>query len=250
MNKSIENYILPSKEEVLALGQKFDSLFAIASPQSHTLKKLRHEVKSPISELISYVNAFGSLKGEFEESLIIKYYDSLETLKSIEDPFYTSVFDPELESKAAIHAYKTHPETKKLLLYESSDIDIPLVNANRIDVKKTIFNFLTNVDRHSDSPTIEVKVENKGTHVGISVLDFGSHPALDFKSTKDESLEHIFLPGSSAGKGFGDAMYVYREDLRKNGGDIIVDYALPQRYSGGKGVGSKFTALLPVVKYN
>jgi signal transduction histidine kinase len=233
------------------LNRLYDRVKSERSLNDDDLALIKHQVGNKLNPLAAYVsNAMTREELKFDPDAT--YKTSMATLKNMINEAPLITFELTDVIKKVVDEYKKDFREKAIpvdKVFETSNTY--LARGNEIHVHDTISNFLANVIRHGKfDPTVQnhidlsIEDDDASQRFLVSVADYGMKPALKIASTPEKSRELIFKKGYGTHEDSqGDAMYVFRKNLRKFGGDIFVDYTFPTIEN--EGWGTKFTAAIP-----
>jgi NtrC-family two-component system sensor histidine kinase KinB len=135
----------------------------------------------------------------------------------------------------AVEELRPQVETKGLELRVDAPVDLPSVKVDRLQIERVISNLVINALRHTKQGEIKISVEQRDSHVAISVSDTGS-------GIPSEYLPHIFdkfvqVPDAPTG-GAGLGLAISKSIVEAHGGQISVQSQV--------GRGTTFTFTLPL----
>jgi signal transduction histidine kinase len=150
----------------------------------------------------------------------------------------SEILDPILANAAAV------AQEKQLFFSSQIPIDLAPVLASASALREILGNLVDNALKYTLQGTVEVAVLVDGQHSSIVITDSGvGIPAEDMPRLFQRSYRGVQASGNIPGTGLG--LSIAKELLEQMGGKIQV--VSPVSYnSQGKGIGSKFTVLLPI----
>lgn len=223
-------------EIVLSCKHKLNEAFKSQKASQQLLTNLSHDVKTPLTSLIGYLDAIKSnvVQDDEKEHYLDIAHDKAYELKNYIDMLFEWV-------KLSSHERSYH--------FESTDINeftrtilvglIPLLEANQfvyeLDISeeelfldldssgytRIVHNLINNVMEHSDGNYLMIKIVKANGSVIITVTDNGKGiPAME--------LPYIFerlykIDSSRSTKGSGLGLYIVKELVLAHGGSISVN---------------------------
>ncbi|SDO82930.1 Signal transduction histidine kinase [Eubacterium maltosivorans] len=240
----INKIVMNSEREIASLKK-------IEKTNRQLMTSLSHDVRTPLTSLIGYLDVLNSEKTEAEEG---KRYLGIVWSKAYDLKDYVDVlFDWfKLESREYPFSFE---EQDICELTRNGLIDwIPLFEENNLDYtvhipdeeyqvrldtrswNRILNNLVQNAVKHSGCSSLEIGIERCENSVMLWVKDNGSGIAPD-------QLPHIFerlykCDSSRSGAGSGLGLAITKELVQANGGTIQADSVLYQ--------GTVFTVVLPL----
>lgn len=213
-----------------------------------------HEIRSPLASIRGYVEF---LKEKNEEGLTEesrRYLDNIDfsvkrldflvndilEISRIEGnrvPFNIADFDPSFILKESVEEIMPQASGKGLSVkYDFASL--PLVKADKDRVKQVLANLLSNSVKYTLKGHIEIKTEQKGRELCITIADTGIGISAEDQTKVFEKFYRIKEEQTKNVTGTGLGLWITRELARKMGGDVTMESI--------KNVGSHFTVHLPL----
>jgi PAS domain S-box-containing protein len=240
-----EDELLKAKKVAEEAARARDEFLAVVS----------HDLRSPLSAILGWVNVLRMAKGNpevMERGLETIERNSRAQSRLIEDLLDVSrivagklrlevgVVDPAAVIRAAIDVVQPATEAKSIRLKTILDSAAGPVSGDPDRLQQVMWNLLSNAVKFTPKGgSVQVLLQRVNSHVEILVGDTGQGIAAEF-------LPHVFerfrqAEGASAGRqgGLGLGMAITKEIVGLHGGTISVQ-------SDGEGTGTTFVVKLPV----
>ena len=112
------------------------------------------------------------------------------------------------------------------------------LNADRLHLLSVVFNLLDNALKYSkDNPSIQIKLEEQGKNLQLSIEDNGIGIAPEYKNKIFEKFFRVPAGDTHNAKGYGLGLSYVSHVIQKHKGEISVE--------SRPGIGTKFTLTLP-----
>ncbi len=227
--RKLQNLLLGKNLELQEINNSKDKFFSI----------LAHDLRNPMSVFLSFsklLNKIDSMNKKELKLYIKQFEESASNLFALLDNLLTwsriqrkvIEFSPKILKLATIANWNI--KVLELNAWQKKIIIKNLVGENICAyaddnmINTVIRNLLTNALKYSNSGnTVEIKAENDGKFVRVSVMDSGI-------GIPDNVLPNLFRidsryrePGTSGEKGTGLGLILCREFIERNGGNIWVE---------------------------
>ena len=226
----------------------------IEEMKSDFLSLVSHQLKTPVAEIKGYVyNMLAGITGELNP----KQRQYLEEMQEISDRNYRLISDilnisriergiisvdirpvglKEIVDSALIDYYDTIKKKGLALNLEGLEQEIPVL-ADKDKMVEAVINVINNAIKFTAAGAITIKIGKEAKFGIIEVLDTGPGmrpDLLDKLFKKDQAL----VGAPEAGKGSGLGLYIAKQFMLKQNGDIAAASVL--------GKGSQFTFKIPL----
>jgi signal transduction histidine kinase len=229
------------------IEKKKDEFLSIAS----------HELKTPLTSIKAYAQLLERAINVTEESTSRKYINKVQNQVSKLNSLITDLLDiskiengklkitkkgfdfESLLANAMDTIYHTH-ENSKLDIQREGDRIQDLIIGDEIRIEQVLINYLTNAIKYApDTDRIIIKTENQGSHLKVSVTDFG----IGIPEHKQQNIFGKFYrveESSLRFQGLGIGLYICSEIIKQHNGTVGVQ--------SEPGRGSTFYFTLPLTK--
>ncbi len=241
---------------IFIFSQKTMQLYRM---QNNFINNFTHELKTPVTSLKLFLQTFSKHTLSREDQL--KYIQFMLTdvnrlsenisrildLAKLEAGTYMGEFDvlDVIRMMREFVAQNAHLFGKLQIIVHESRSGPVYSHINRNLFEMLLINLLTNAVKYnaSETPTMDITVENKRGKTTISFKDNGI--GFDKKEMKKifGKFYQIGRPDNMTAKGSGLGLYLVKNIARLHGGKV-------RAHSPGRGLGSTFTFILPTSMEN
>lgn len=211
-------------EEVTALSQKKDEFIALAS----------HELKTPLTSMSGFLQIMQKTVPEgLTRNFLDKAVRQLEKLNILVNDlfdiskvragklqFYFEDFDLGVLIREICETFEQSVPDHAFAYELDGDL---LMNGDKIRMEQVISNLIGNAVKYApQSPKIDIRAENKGNEIVVSVIDYGAGISKENQSQIFTQFYRI-RGGDRHISGLGLGLYITKEIIERHGGRIWVD---------------------------
>jgi signal transduction histidine kinase len=236
-----------TNDELGFLGGVFNSMLENIREKEQNLRELSaavsHEIRNPLNSISLYLGLLKRKLDNREQSIdsINKIQKEIETLNNIVSDFLSFSRNLPLE-KFRFEVCELIEESlflaNDLLLKQNISVQQEInpqnlsIYGDKSQLKRVLLNLIINAVQASNYGSIIKLIVYKDTNIKIEVIDNGC-------GISQENMLKIFEPFfSTRNNGTGLGLSIIRNIISLHGGTIVVD--------SKKGIGTKFTIILPI----
>lgn len=253
-NRALEEQVASRTRQLAAANRELEQL---VEEKNKVQRLLGHDLRNPISSIISYLELLKSEDGlvsreEQQYMLDLLLSSSRESLNLLENlmhfsgvsnlgvkPVYKTYQVADLVEEA-INVTRSQAERKHIAIELHIDGDL-IVEADRVMMVSILRNLLSNAVKFSGKGNkVIVRAWKQNAQVGLSVTDHGVGMSSEIADRLFEKLTTQSRPGTGGEKGMGVGLQICKDFVEKHNGSITVE--------SQPGEGSTFTVLLPEVQ--